>query len=221
VLGALLKSILDSLRGKRASAALDRDVLQSFRNFVVQSGKTIYAESPAEPHNSFTRENLDIAIDRFGLAGRVLDVGCGQGMALERMIARGLDPLGINLGEDYRICREKKLPVVEMDLNLMVFPAEFFDGIWCRHSLEHSIAPFFVIHRMRHFLKSGGLCYVEVPAPDTACHHETNENHYSVFTMSAWQALFSRAGFKLLDARTLNFNTQVGEDSYYAFYLRK
>lgn len=221
MLGSLLKSILGSLRGNRASAATGRDVLGNFGNFVAQSGKTIYAESPAEPHISITRENLDIAIDKFGLAGRVLDVGCGQGMALERMIARGLDPLGINLGEDYRICTGKKLPVVEMDLNLMAFPAESFDGIWCRHALEHSIAPFFVIHRMRHFLKSGGLCYVEVPAPDTACHHETNENHYSVFTMSAWQALFSRAGFKLLEARTLSFNTPAGEDSYYVFYLRK
>jgi len=219
VLNSLLKSILGNLTGARSKPG--RDALRSFGILAGESCGTAYAELPTEPHISITREYLDAAIDRFGLAGRVLDVGCGQGMALERMIAKGLDPVGITLGEDYRICAEKKLPVLEMDLNLMEFPAESFDGVWCRHALEHSIAPYFVIRRLWQFLKAGGLCYVEVPAPDTACHHEANENHYSVLTSSMWQSLFARAKFRLLETRTISFNTPSGEDSYYAFFLRK
>ena len=200
---------------------MNLDILERLKTFIGETNKTAYAENPSEPHISFTRKYLDIAIDTFKLKGDVLDVGCGQGLALEIMIARGLSPLGITLGEDYRICLEKKLPVLEMDLNLMTFPAGSFDGIWCRHSLEHSIAPFFVIHQMWHFLKIGGLCYVEVPAPDTPCHHETNGNHYSVFTVSMWLSLFQRMNFQLLQAGTMTFNVPAGEDTYYSFFFRK
>jgi SAM-dependent methyltransferase len=219
----VLNSLLKSIFGSSASARRETggDVLQSFRTLAGESCGTAYAEAPTEPHISITREYMEIAIDKFGLAGRVLDVGCGQGMALERMIARGLDPVGITLGEDFRICAGKKLPVLEMDMNLMDFAAGSFDGIWCRHALEHSIAPYFVIRRMWEFLRPGGLCYVEVPAPDTPCHHETNQNHYSVLTQSMWQSLFARARFQVLEVRTLSFNTPSGEDSYYVFFLRK
>ena len=195
--------------------------MESLQTFIGETNKDVYAEDPAEPHISITREFVDIAIDKFNLKGHVLDVGCGQGLALEKMIARGLNPLGITLGEDYRICAKKNLPVREMDLNLMTFPAESFDGIWCRHSLEHSIAPFFVIHQMWNFLKFGGLCYVEVPAPDTPYHHETNENHYSVFTKSMWLSLFDRMKFQLLEARTITVKLELGDDTYHAFFFRK
>lgn len=230
MLNSLLKNIVDRLLGTSSKtdlvqnpgcANMSRDILESFKIFIGETNKTVYAEDPAEPHISITREYLDIAIDKFNLNGNVLDVGCGQGLALERMIARGLNPLGITLGEDYRICLQKQLPVLEMDLNLMTFPAESFDGIWCRHSLEHSIAPYFIIHQMWYFLKSGGLCYVEVPAPDTPCHHETNKNHYSVFTISMWLSLFDRVKFQLLEARTITFNTEAGEDTYYSMFFRK
>jgi len=200
---------------------MNPEIFENFKTFINETNKDIYAEDPAEPHISITREFIDVAIDKFELKGNVLDVGCGQGLALEKMIARGLTPVGITLGEDYRICLGKNLPVLEMDLNLMIFPAESFDGIWCRHSLEHSIAPFFVIRQMWKFLKSGGLCYVEVPAPDTPCHHEENENHYSVFTKSMWLSLFQRMNFQLLESRTITLPLAIGDDTYYSFFFRK
>jgi SAM-dependent methyltransferase len=177
------------------SAAL-RDYT-AFNTFLDGLTGDIYPEVPAEPHLSITKAEID-GLHRDGLiiAGmRVLDVGCGQGVAMDKFRDLSLEAVGITLGADGDLCRAKDLDVREMDQNFMTFADNEFDLLWCRHVLEHSIAPLFTLSEYRRVLKPGGLAYVEVPAPDTSARHETNPNHYGVLPLSAWFNLFSRAGF--------------------------
>jgi ubiquinone/menaquinone biosynthesis C-methylase UbiE len=70
--------------------------------------------------------------------------------------------------------------VRETDFADLDFDDESFDLVWARHALEHSVVPAFLLSEFHRLTKPGGVLYVEVPAPDTACVHETNPNHHSV-----------------------------------------
>jgi len=60
-----------------------------------------------------------------------------------------------------------------------------------------------------------------VPAPDTSCQHQTNQNHYSVLGKSMWLDLIRRAGFDTLASLDIGLTTQAGPDTYWAFIQRK
>jgi SAM-dependent methyltransferase len=123
--------------------------------------------------------------------------------------------------EDVSICKQKGYKVYEMDQSFLDFPEEEFDFIWCRHCLEHSIFPYFTLSEFHRVLKRRGYLYVEVPAPNTSCYHERNQNHYSVLEKSMWKELIKRAGFTVLDIMGISLEVPAGPDTYWAFIQQK
>jgi SAM-dependent methyltransferase len=193
-----------------------------FDAFLSRLADDVYPEPAMEPHITITCTTID-ALHHEGLVRpglRVLDIGCGQGGALEHFQRLGLRATGITLGSDFDICRAKGLDVRRMDQNFMDFGDGEFDLLWCRHVLEHSVAPLFTLTEYRRVTSRGGLIYVEVPAPDTSAHHEANPNHYSVFSRSAWLSLSHKAGFVVERSVELSFTVPCGPDMYWAFLLR-
>jgi len=191
--------------------------------FLAKLRGDIYPETETEGHSTITREMFKRLMDLHPLpqGASVLDVGCGQGVGLEVFREAGLAPVGVTLGEDAKVCRGKGFEVVEMDLSFLDFEDGRFDMVWCRHALEHSVFPFFTLSEMHRVLKPGGLLYVEVPAPDTSCAHQSNPNHYSVLGKSMWLELIRRTGFEALGQVDINFPTGLGPDTYWAFMQKK
>jgi SAM-dependent methyltransferase len=179
-----------------------------------------YPELPGALHDDITRRMLDHlwTICTLKPHAQVLDVGCGQGVALKHFVAKGLDAVGVTLNPtDADVCRRLGYRVLEMDQSFLDFPDATFDLVWCRHCLEHSIFPFFTLTGFHRVLKPGGWLYVEVPAPDTSCGHQNNPNHYSVLGKSMLASLLTRAGFRIRDQADINFTVQTGPDTYWAF----
>ncbi|HVI33228.1 class I SAM-dependent methyltransferase [Phenylobacterium sp.] len=183
----------------------------------------VYPEPPSPLHSQITAQMFQRlqALHPLPPGARVLDVGCGQGAALELFRDAGLDATGISVGEDVAACRAKGLNAVEMDFGFLDFADEAFDLVWCRHALEHSLMPYFMLAELFRVLTPGGVLYVEVPAPDTACRHQANPNHYSVLPKSMWAELIRRAGFADLKVNDLALTTAAGPDVYWAFVARR
>ena len=183
----------------------------------------IYPEPPSPLHDKITEQMAARVLAEWPQppGAKVLDIGCGQGVALEVFRSAGLSPVGITLGEDLQVCRAQGYEVLEMDLSFLDFADGSFDLVWCRHALEHSVFPYFTLFEMHRVLKPGGLLYVEVPAPDTACGHQANPNHYSVLGKSMWIELMRRTGFPEIRVSDLSFTTGAGPDVYWAFFLKK
>lgn len=183
----------------------------------------VYPETPTNLHSNITAKVWQRVKDTHPLprGARVLDIGCGQGVALEHFAKDGLKATGIALGEDVAICRKRGFDVVEMDLNFLDFEDASFDLVWCRHVLEHSIMPYFALSEVYRVLKPGGILYMEVPAPDTAAFHERNPNHYSVFGERMWMKLIERTGFRDIVAFDVNFQLSMGPDRYLSFIQRR
>lgn len=195
--------------------------LEAFFNRI--QGET-YAEVPSVLHADVTARMLErfFAKCKIPHGATVLDVGCGQGVALEHFAAQGLQATGIALNEvDVTTCRSKGYNVFQMDQSFLDFPDCHFDMIWCRHCLEHSFSPLFTLFELKRVLKNGGYLYIEVPAPDTICQHQANPNHYSVLGKSMWTELFGRTGLCLLEAVDIKFVLSAGPDVYLAFFTQR
>lgn len=184
-----------------------------------------YPEAPSTIHTDITGQVLDIILPKYttNLSARILDIGCGQGPALDVLRNKGyLSAIGITLNdEDVRVCQLKGHDVRKMDQSFLEFPNDSFDLIWARHVIEHSIFPYFTLTEFARVLAPGGVLYLEVPAPETACHHETNPNHYSVLGRGAWTSLLGRCGFVVREEANFAFTTGMGPDEYWGLICSK
>ncbi|MBL0372657.1 class I SAM-dependent methyltransferase [Rhizobium sp. KVB221] len=194
-----------------------------FDKFLKGLWSDVYPEYTSTLHDQITASVWQRVKETYPIpaGAKVLDVGCGQGVALKHFAADNLDAIGIAIGEDVNICRQQGFNAVEMDLSFLEFADESFDLVWCRHVLEHSVFPLFSLAETYRVLKPGGVLYMEVPAPDTASRHQTNPNHYSVLGKSMWQQLLKRAGYSKVTIADVTFNVPAGPDAYWSFIVKK
>jgi SAM-dependent methyltransferase len=198
--------------------------IKKINAFLGKIKKDVYPEPPSETHTEITKKMIEFFMNKYGLMphSEILDIGCGQGLALDIFTHEGYQPVGITMdAEDYAVCRQKGFVVHEMDQSFLDFDDETFHLIWCRHCLEHSIFPYFTISEFYRVLKPKGHLYVEVPASDTSCQHERNRNHYSILGRRMWVELLQRSGFTVVDAIDINHEVPAGPDLYYAFIQQK
>ncbi len=183
----------------------------------------IYAEPPTEPAISITALMVNSLREKGIIKAGIdiLDVGCGQGVALHHFREAGAKAIGVTIGADYDVCKASGYDVVEADQSFLEFPDQSFDLLWCRHVLEHSPFPLFTLSEYFRLTRLGGHVYVEVPAPDTTAQHQENPNHYSVFGLTAWRSLMVRTGFSIVEATAVNPIVKCGPDTYWAFLLRR
>lgn len=182
---------------------------------------TVYPEKPMEQHDHLTSLAVNYLIVPVRSAVKsVLDVGCGQGVALKHFADLGFDAVGISLSdEDIRECRGKGYSVAKQDMNFMDFEDESFDLIWCRHCIEHSPMPMITLLELERVAKEGGYCYLEVPQDDSV--HIDNRNHYSVLSDRAWQSLLRRTDFNLLHRGQWVLQMHGWIDIYWYYFLQK
>lgn len=193
--------------------------------FIDRTEKETYPETPSEIHSQITASVLDALLPKYQIdkSTRILDIGCGQGPALDLFREKGYTSVtGITLNDvDVAVCREKGHSVQKMDQSFLEFPDSSFSFVWARHVIEHSIFPYFTLSEFARVIDTGGYLYLEVPAPETSCHHETNPNHYSVLNMGSWKSLLGRCGFDIQEDVHFRFTTGMGPDEYWGFFCVK
>ena len=163
--------------------------------------RTIYHE-PNTPnfHNRIIDSVIDEVIKPLDLPkdSTILDMGCGSGYFLTAMRDLGYTNLqGITMDDkDIEECEAAGLKVSKQDMTFTELSDSELDLLFCRHCLEHSIAPALTLLEFNRIVKTGGHVYIELPAPDQDRKHEANMNHYSIMGRKMWDSLFSRACFR-------------------------
>jgi SAM-dependent methyltransferase len=200
--------------------------LARFLNFLDNIEGEAYPEEPSSHHDSISKQALEHLFTSYNIpvGARILDVGCGQGVALAPFRERGYAASGITLNDtDVAVCRSLGFDVHKMDQSFLEFDDASFDVIWARHVIEHSIMPYYTLTEFRRVLRSGGNMYLEVPGTGTVG-HEQNPNHYSVLGHEMWLALLERSGFTVLE--TISYFSKCPQvaseeevaDEYWGFY---
>ncbi|MFA8343792.1 MAG: methyltransferase domain-containing protein [Rhodothermaceae bacterium] len=202
--------------------------LQRFVDFLENRQYEAYPETPMDYHTQISDHMLDYLLNKYlsSKPAQILDVGCGQGLAIRKFMEAKLDVTGITLNEeDYEICKSQNYNVYQMDQSFLEFEDNSFDIIWARHVLEHSLFPLYTLIEFSRVLKDGGLIYIELPLPGQPTKQETNPNHYSIFSVEVWREVFKKAGLKAIEEKEIKiqhkFDEEIRDEKYQAFFLEQ
>jgi len=97
--------------------------------------------------------------------GKVLDIGCGRGLLLDKLRRRGWTPMGTELNEDAAAFARDRLglPITTEMVENAGFPDNEFDLVILWHVLEHIVSPGVLLKEVARILKPGGTLLVAVP----------------------------------------------------------
>jgi SAM-dependent methyltransferase len=189
--------------------------------FVLNCAETSYTEGEDSIafHSSIAKVVWDRVKLRLPDIGRVLDVGCANGFAMQMFIDDGWDAVGLTCNL-YDLEEKNRHLAFEKDMHQIGSMMVAYDLIWARHVLEHSPVPLFVLQEMKKILYKSGFVYIEVPSPHTPCLHWTNANHYSCFSREGWQGLINKAGYEVLETFDVGVKVPAGDDTYFCWLLK-
>lgn len=130
--------------------------------------------------------------------GRVLDVGCAEGVNAEALRRRGATTIaGIELDPRFAAAARERLDEVVTGSveDELPWPPETFDTILCYDVLEHLRDPWSVLARLRELLRPGGRVHVSLP----------NARHTSLWIPLVLRGRFAYAPEGVLDVTHLRF----------------
>ena len=149
----------------------------------------IYPQPEDENHSIWMERFIDeLPLDY----ETVLDIGCGQGYSSYLFGLKSKKWVGVTLGEDYKVCKNRNLEVYCLDFSFLNrFDDGFFDLLFCRHVLEHSPMPLLTLMEWRRVSKR----YLAVVLPSPKEFKYFGRNHYSVMNNTQFLWLAARAGW--------------------------
>lgn len=102
--------------------------------------------------------------ERFGLGGRMLVIGCGDGSEAA-VLADALDAavVGIDLAEDFHPEALARVDLLVADARELPFENGSFDLVFSYHALEHIPSPDRVVGEMHRVLRHGGGFWIGTP----------------------------------------------------------
>jgi 2-polyprenyl-3-methyl-5-hydroxy-6-metoxy-1,4-benzoquinol methylase len=150
--------------------------------------------------------------------GKVLDVGCGNGLRLARLQTLGWDVYGQDVDPIAVVyARETlRLEVYLGRLQDAPFAENSFDCVTLNHVIEHTHDPVGLLKQSRRFLKTGGLLVVVTPNLASFAHKHFGPfwrgieppRHIHLFSPKTLAAIATKAGLTIYRLRTTVANAQ-------------
>ncbi len=167
------------------------------------------------------RKRLD-RLDSLKGKGKLLDVGCGEGLFLEMAKKDGWDVQGTEIsdfGSKY-IIETLDIPVFHGELQQASFSDKTFDAVTMWHVLEHTINPLETLIEVRRIIRDDGIFILAVPNLNNIIFQQVykifkgkkihlfdpkdRELHLYYFTSATIQLALERSGFQVIKIRPDN-----------------
>lgn len=139
---------------------------------------------------------------------RLVEIGCGEGLFLERLAKHGNHCIGFEPGPDAARAKARGVEAYpEYFQGSRLFDLRA-DALICRHVIEHLANPLDFLEDIAIACCEADLAplfFAEVPLIEKAMQqHRINDflyEHVSNFTLNSFRIMFERAGFDVLDIR--------------------
>jgi ubiquinone/menaquinone biosynthesis C-methylase UbiE len=146
--------------------------------------------------------------------GKLLDIGCGNGIFLHRMHKLGWNVTGVDFDakaiEYAKVRYSADMTFLSTDLSGAKFPDNYFDAIATNHVIEHVPDPVALLKEARRILKVGGRLVVVTPNIQSFGHEKFQDcwigldapRHLQIFSLDALQQCAREAGFDAVKTST-------------------
>jgi hypothetical protein len=139
ILASVVKEILGSGTRRRSGDLVRYARLHSF--IEQRINENLYAETPDEGHTGVMLDRLEVIDSKWGLRGKhVLDIGCGRGVALQKLAEYGAIAQGLAFGDDFEECKRQVTTSIRWICRLSNFPMPL--STWCGRDTRWSTVCF-------------------------------------------------------------------------------
>lgn len=157
-------------------------------------------------HPEVSERDIKIIAEERPESGRILEIGCGAGGFLDMCRTLPGDVLGIDQDPAAtRICRDRKLPVLLADGEVLPLASGSIDVIRAKNVFEHimELRPFAL--EIRRVLVPGGLLLIQMPTQYSIFYPVNNfyddYTHIRPLTKPGLRRLLTDAGYETLFVR--------------------
>lgn len=160
-----------------------------------------------------TKHNLNMIneVKEISSFTRCLDIGSNRGNFLIdiKKLNNDLEIWGVepdsNIFESYS--KLESFKIINERIENVDLPDNYFDLVYCSHTIEHLKSPLNSLIKIRSILKDNGIAYLEVPNIETINFEDTIEEffidkHLYHFSIKTFTNLIERAGLKILSSST-------------------
>lgn len=143
--------------------------------------------------------------------GRLLEIGCGSGSALQFMQQKGWYVIGLDFDDGaVNNARSKGLDVRHGQLSAQAFADQTFDAVVMSHVIEHVPSPIELLAECRRILKKEGVLVALTPNAESRGHRRYGRNwrgleaprHLQIFTSKSLASIAGSAGYTLVETFT-------------------
>ena len=147
----------------------------------------------------------------------IMDVGCGDGYAMQKMIELGYENVqGLTLHkEEWDECKAKELNVHLMNYNFSNLMSKFFHVAWMRQSLQYSLQPYYTMLEINRMLRIHGWAYVEVPDASNV------GVPLGTLDKNTYERIFKASGFEIIQSDVIELSVGNITEKYNFFALVK
>ena len=184
--------------------------VQFFTPATVSGSEALYQQLEKFPWYYMPHKwEYDVAARDLTGASRVLEIGCGRGDFLQRLVSQGKKATGLEINPSaVAAARAQNLDVISADLSSYAAANKgAFDAVCAFQVLEHFSDPRAFLDAAVLLLKPGGRLLVGVPNRQSFLEHIDNPLDLPPHHMLRWSAeSFERlAGFFALDVERIRF----------------
>jgi SAM-dependent methyltransferase len=168
-----------------------------------------FASRVSRERFTFLRHDDVKRLKKYKAGGRMLDVGCGTGEFLSKIVRNGWETVGTELNPKVaQYARGKnRIHVIEKDLAEIGLKPDSFDVVRLHHVIEHLADPLCYLSIIHRLLKSDGLLIIACPNFTAGVQKWfagtwdglDAPRHLYHFNVDSLRRILAKAGFEAID----------------------